>query len=344
MLKPKNKKCPVCGTLFSPRGKRDCYCSAACKMKAQRQRCNPLLDDNRIRYSPLVKTILRNAVRSGTLAIIKGVKLQELNTLVNNSKMTCFETGQSFHLSHYISSVDHGSLSPLNIGIWPAWLNNKLSYESLPVGHRVSDNDWQDSSLFCTSEDEAYRILIKKWGTELSKLQDFHHPKRFDRYQSLVRRGCKLSFSQVYKLTDSEFDALLIKFSLKPAAEPKPKDSDKVIKTVRDTLRYDLIKQSKQYPSIVKSSEIVPLLTRLARYPDDVAIDCLSLAILHKFKEARLLMNAFEPDEHKPISTHNQNGNYTVELHRWLDEHNNWRTTEVPSADFYKSPDAIEFK
>lgn len=162
--------CPVCGSEFEGRGK---YCSPACKQKQHRATVKASKSAEAVaylRFCPLVETILRHAVRSGTVAIIAGVNLADLNSLVNHHRFKCWETGTLLHLSHYTSANDRGSLHPENLGVWPGWLNQKLGKRSLNIGHHVSDRDWHNSSFFCSTEDDAYRILQRHFGKQLQSI------------------------------------------------------------------------------------------------------------------------------------------------------------------------------
>lgn len=331
-----DKTCPVCGKLYQGRGK---TCSEACKMKAKRKAAT---DDKLafVRYSPLVETIIRNAVRSGTLAIIAGVNLSELNRTVNRHRDLCWRTQAQLHLSHYIASTDRGSLHPSNVGIWPAWLNFKQGKSSLPIGHSISDRHWHDSSLFVSNEDDAWRILLKKHRSTLIELASrepaspddiLRKPARQDAYLRLRKAGCKHSFATVHRLDRESFEKLCTRYKVKIGDMPEPNDDDRV--SIPDLLKRELFHQRKHFPDIASSIE--PVIAGAAELPDWMAVNVLALAVTHNFTEALQLMKDFIPN--KPVIKHQNDGErWKVEIHTWRGDDGKWHQTEVPHPDFYK--------
>lgn len=335
-----DKKCPVCGKSFS--GRSTC-CSESCKMKLKRQKQT---QDKLsfVRHSPLVETILRNAVRSGTLAVIAGVNLYDLNRTINRHRDYCWRSGQQLHISHYIASTDRGNLDPLNIGIWPAWLNYKQGKQSLPIGKRISDKHWQDSGLFCSNEDEAWRLLIKKHKATLIKLASLEtddvtvtkhdilrKPARQDIYKRLKKAGYKSSFATVHRMDKATFASVCKKHGVKLPEPPAPSDADQL--TIRDLLIRELHHQRQIDPSLATKNE--PLITGTADFPDWIACNVLALAVTHNHTEAMQLMTDYVPN--KPVIKHQNDGErWTVEIHTWKGDDGKWHQTEVPHPDFYK--------
>lgn len=326
------KKCPVCGNSFTGRAK---HCSESCKMKAKRQKAT---SDKLayVRYSPLVETIIRNAVRAGTLAVIAGVDLFELNREINRHRDLCWRTGQQLHISHYTASNDHGSLSPANFGVWPAWLNYRQGRASLPIGHRISDRHWHDSGMFCSSEEEAWRLILKKHRATLIKLAEskddtLRKPSRQDIYTRLKRAGYKGSFVTVHRMDKKAFANLCGKYSVKVPDYKEPADSDRV--TIRELLIAELCRQRKFYPDLQHNIDQVTDSHR--NYPEWLATEILALAVTHNYEKAFQTMADYIPN--KPVIKHqNDREKWPVEIHTWRGDDGKWHETEVPHPDFYK--------
>ncbi|MGK3129854.1 DUF2116 family Zn-ribbon domain-containing protein [Pantoea sp. C8B4] len=282
-----HKKCPVCGTLFTSRA---IHCSESCKMKAKRQKQQT--DTHQyLRHTPLVQFILRNAIRSGTIAILQGVDLQALSELVNSSKHLCWQYSSAVHISHYVSAKDRGSISPANLGLWPAQLNQQQgSVSLLNIGHRVSDRDWHNSSFFVNTPDEAWKKLIKYHGRELLKISGLRKPKRLDQFLSLQRRGCKYSFSHIAKLSEQDFSTLLIKHGLKPKLPVEVPENERVTK--RQLLIRELKRQISLYPHL--RAQHTSVLAKSIEHYDEIAEEALSLAIVHKHNEALTMLRNTE--------------------------------------------------
>lgn len=331
-----DNKCPVCGSSFVGRSK---HCSESCKMKAKRKAATA---DKLafVRHSPLVETILRNAVRSGTLAVIAGVNLFDLNRAINRHRDLCWRTGSQLHISHYIASTDRGSLHPSNLGAWPAWLNFKQGKKSLPIGHSISDRHWHDSSLFVSNEDDAWRILLKKHRKTLIELASrepaspddiLRKPARQDAYKRLRKAGCKHSFATVHRLDRFSFEKLCQRYKVKIGDMREPNDDDRV--SIPDLLKRELYHQRQHYPQLTTSIE--PVIAGADKLPDWMAVNVLALAVTHNYSEAMQLMTDYVPN--KPVIKHQNDGErWTVEIHTWKGDDGKWHQTEVPHPDFYK--------
>jgi len=300
-------------------------------MKAKRRRS---ADDKLafVRYSPLVETILRNAVRSGTLAIIAGVDLSELNRVVNLHRDFCWRTQSQLHLSHYTSSHDRGSLHPSNLGIWPARLNFRLGKESLPIGHSISDRHWHDSGLFCSGLDEAWKVLQRRYGKILSELAArepdspydmLRKPARQDAYKRLRKAGYKGNFSTVHYLPTKEFESLCERYGLEIKSHREPSESDRL--SLNDLLHRELNRQAQLYPHV--KPDVDAVINAVEGYPDQVADEVLSLAVIHKFKEAILMANDYK--EIKVVAR--KRDNFATEVHTWRGEDQRWHSTDLPT-------------
>lgn len=329
-----SRTCPECGTAIKGRGR---YCSDRCKKAAQRKAAKQS-ENIRLRFTPLVQTILRTAVRMGSLSCISGVDLRQLNHTINKHRYYCWASESSLHLSHYISAKDRGSLHPDNLGIWPDWLNLKLSSNSLPIGRSISDSDWQNSALFCTTEDEAFQILMKRYGKQLRQIEEsspdagtfekLRLHRRWKQYESLKRRGCNKSFNQVSRLPQNDFEQLLQQFGLSVPKVPPVPEQERL--TLTDILMDELRHQMKVYPHIREAHRQV-IAAATEDLPADILNDALSLAVIHQHNEAHSTMNAYDPEH--PTDSENL---YEIEIIRWRDTDGRWNSTEVPHPDFYK--------
>lgn len=289
-----------------------------------------------LRYSPLVETITRNAVRAGTLAVISGVNLSELNNFINNHRQLCWQSSSALHIAHYKASSDRGSLHPANLGIWPDWLNYKFGKRSLDVGHVVADHDWNNSSLFVTNEDEAWRLLVKKFGKQLSDLAPaIRQPRRQKQYESLARRGYKAKFVTVHRMSETDFTALLKRYGLTPQAEHEPDESERV--TVPDLLLKELRRQQQLYPRLHDQQQPAITFANRDDTPEHLAVDALSLAVTHDFIEVRKMTQDYRPN--KPVEVVARKGDrFTTEVHTWRGNDGKWHQTDVPCspAQFYR--------
>ncbi|MCX9021538.1 hypothetical protein [Citrobacter portucalensis] len=303
-------------------------------MKAKRQSSR---DDKLafVRYSPLVETIIRNAVRSGTLAVISGVDLSELNRVINRHRDLCWRSGVQLHISHYTSSHDRGSLHPSNLGIWPAWLNFKQGKASLPIGHSISDRHWHDSGLFCSTPDEAWRILVRKYGKTLIELASrdpqspddrLRKPARQDTYKRLTKAGYKGKFFTVHTMSKDDFDLLCKRYGLPTLNRPEPDEKD--IVSITSLLESELYRQRNLYPEL--ESSIQPFLSSTANYPERVREEFLSLAVTHNYQEAKQVMRNYVPNKPIQVIARKRDG-FASEVHTWRGDDNRWHNTTLPT-------------
>lgn len=323
-------RCPHCGNEFSGRAR---YCSERCKKAAARE-AKSAATLTHIRHCPLVDTIVRHALRDGvnTMSIVAGVKLEELNYHLTHIRNQRYATGCKLQLSHFISAIDQGQLSPDNLGLWPDWLNQKLGKRSLQIGVKVPDKHWNNANLQCYTADEAYNLLDKMHGKTLRKLAlsgELQAPYRMDSYNHLVNRGYAGSFTTVHRLRAEDFEALCLRYNIKPPAvnELKPDTF-----ALRELLKHELVRQARLYPKIYP--KLKPFLHGLSDFHDVVAVDILALATIHDFTEAKRLMNNYNPHEHD-LQSPSDDQPYAVETVRWKDTDGRWNTTEIPHPDFY---------